>query len=61
MKKTLEIRRALKRREYLGYEINDLKNELEYLKKKLDNHNEELKKLNYELMIWDDFIEKTES
>ena len=61
MKKTLEIRRALKRREYLGYEINDLKNELEYLKKKLDNHNEELKKLNYELMILDDFIEKTES
>jgi peptidoglycan hydrolase CwlO-like protein len=61
MKKTLEIRRALKRREYLGDEINDLKKELEYLKKKIDNYNKELKELNYELMIWDDFIEKTES
>lgn len=58
MKKTLEIRRAIKRRTYVKEEINDIKSSIERLQKIVDNFDKELKTLNYELMIWDDFESK---
>jgi hypothetical protein len=59
MKKTLEIRRAIKRRNYVKEEINDIKSAIERLQKIADNFDKELKTLNYELMIWDDFESKS--
>ena len=59
MKKTLEIRRAIKRRTYVKEEIIDIKSAIERLQKIADNFDKELKTLNYELMIWDDFESKS--
>ena len=61
MKKTKEIQKALKRREFVNTEINDIKEAIDRLTKIVNTFEKEKKVLNFELHSWDIFSNKTNS
>ena len=61
MEKTKEIQKALKRREFVNTEINDIKEAIDRLTKIVNTFEKEKKVLNFELHSWDIFSNKTNS
>ena len=59
MEKTKEIQKALKRREFVDTEINDIKEAIDRLTKIVNTFENEKKVLNFELHSWDIFSNKT--
>ena len=61
MEKTKEIHKALKRREFVNTEINDIKEAIDRLTKIVNTFKNEKKVLDFELHSWDIFSNKTNS
>jgi hypothetical protein len=59
MKKTEEIDKALKRREFVNKEINKAKSSIDQLTRILNSFENEIKILDFELHNWDIFSKKT--
>lgn len=58
MKKTLEIRRNLKQREHMTNLVHDLKKDLKETERLIERYQKTVEKLNYDLLIWDEFIKE---
>ena len=61
MKKNIEIHNALKRRGYVNAEIIGLNNHIERLTNLKNNFEKEKKILDFELIEWDKFSNKTKT
>ena len=61
MEKTKEIHKALKRREFVNTEINDIKEAIDRLTKIVNTFENEKKVLDFDLHSWDIFSNKTNS
>ena len=61
MKKTLEIRRNLKYREHIKELVRNLKNDLKETEILILRYEKTVKKLNYDLFIWDEFSKEIKS
>jgi len=55
MKKTVEIRRNLKQRQHLVNLVSDLKKDLKETERIIDRYEKTVEKLNYDLLLWDEF------
>ena len=55
MKKTLEIRRNLKQREHMTNLVQELKSDLKETERLIERYEKTLKKLEYDLLLWDEF------
>jgi len=55
MKKTVEIRRNLKQRQHLVDLVSDLKKDLKETERIIDRYEKTVEKLNYDLLLWDEF------
>jgi hypothetical protein len=61
MKKTLEIRRNLKQREHMENLIHDLKKDLKETERLILRYEKTVEKLNYDLLLWDEFSKETKT
>ncbi|HAT77713.1 MAG TPA: hypothetical protein DCS19_13060, partial [Flavobacterium sp.] len=55
MKKTVEIRRNLKQRQHLVNLVSDLKKDLKETERIIERYEKTVEKLNYDLLLWDEF------
>ena len=61
MKKSLEIRRNLKQREHMANLVSDLKKDLKETERLIERYEKTLEKLDYDLLLWDDFMKENKN